>query len=147
MSEVENPIAIGALKRKRAELAGLISVAEKRVAELRADLVHIDNALRIMNSPDDPALIPAREPRPRNKGYFVHGELSRRIYDALRTRETVSAAELADIALADKGIDDQRQRATFVARFLVRLDQMAGKGTIERIGSGQGVRWRLTEIG
>ena len=118
MSDVENPIAIAALKRKRAELAGLIAATEKRAAELRADLLHIDNALRIMNSPDDPALIPARKPRPRNRGYFVHGELSRRIYDALRTRETVSAAEIADIALADKDIDDQRQRATFVARFL-----------------------------
>jgi hypothetical protein len=139
----DNQIAIGALTRKRGELAGLIAEAEKRVVELRADLLHIDNALRIMNAPGDPALIPARRPRPRNKGYFVHGELSRRIYDALRTRETVSAAEVAEIALADKGIEDQRQRATFVARFLVRLDQMATKGTVERIGSGNGVRWRL----
>ena len=81
--------------------------------------------------------------RPRNKGYFVHGELSRRIYDALRTRDTVSAAELADIALADKGIQDAGVRATFVARFLVRLDQMALRGHVARIGSGQGVRWRL----
>jgi hypothetical protein len=34
-------------------------------------------------------------------------------------------------------------RATFVARFLVRLDQMTAKGVIARIGSGNGVRWRL----
>lgn len=62
---------------------------------------------------------------------------------ASTTRYIVSAAELADIALSDKRIADARIRATFVARFLVRLDQMALRGHIERIGSGNGVRWRL----
>jgi hypothetical protein len=105
--------------------------------------VHIDNALRLMNSPIAGDAILARKPRPRNTGYFAHGELSRRIYAALRTRESISAAELADIALADKGIEDAGVRATFVARFLVRLDQMAARGHVARIGSGQGVRWKL----
>ncbi len=62
---------------------------------------------------------------------------------ALRDRETVSAAELADTALADKSIEDAPVRATFVSRFLVRLDHMALRGHVERVGSGQGVRWRL----
>src|SRR5579862_1862558 len=95
----ENPVAVAALQRKRAEIAGLVIALEKRIAEHREDLVHIDNALRLMNSPISGELIPARQPRPRNKGYFVHGELSKRIYEALRERETLSAAELADQAL------------------------------------------------
>jgi hypothetical protein len=139
----DNPAAVSALSRKRAEIAGLIGELEKKLAAHRADLVHIDNALRLLNSPIAGEAIPARKPRPRNVGYFAHGELSRRIYDALRTRETVSGAELADIAMADKKLDDKGVRATFVARFLVRLDQMALRGTIERIGGGNGVRWRL----
>jgi hypothetical protein len=57
--------------------------------------------------------------------------------------EQPAGAELADIALADKGIEDRSIRATFVARFLVRLDQMAARSDVERIGSGNGVRWRL----
>jgi hypothetical protein len=85
----ENVIAIGALKRKRAELAGLIVAAEKQVADLRADLVHIDNALRIMNSPDDPALIPARKPRQRNKGSPVPGDRRSR---KVRRRPLLSVA-------------------------------------------------------
>jgi hypothetical protein len=141
------PIAVAALQRKRAEIAGLIADMEKRLAEHRADLVHIDNALRLMNSPIPGDAVPARKPRPRNRGYFAHGELSRRIYETLRERETVSGAELADIALAAKGIDDRSIRATFVARFLVRLDQMATRGDVERIGSGNGVRWRLRACG
>jgi hypothetical protein len=143
VTHTDNPIAASALQRKRAEIAGIIAELEKRIAEHRADLVHIDNALRLMNSPIAGDDIPARKPRPRNKGYFAHGELSHRIYAALRERETISGAELADIALADKGIDDRSVRATFVARFLVRLDQMAARGDVERIGSGNGVRWRL----
>jgi hypothetical protein len=140
----QHPVAVAALSRKRSQIAGVIAELEKQLAAHRADLVHIDNALRLMNSPIVGDAIPARKPRPRNTGYFVHGELSRRIYDALRTRETVSAAELADLALVDKGIEDAGVRATFVGRFLVRLDQMALRGHVERIGSGQGVRWRLT---
>ena len=140
----ENPIAIAALLRKRAEIAGLVADMEKRLAEHRADLTHIDHALRLMGSPIAGDAIPARRVRAsRNKGYFVHGELSRRIYDALRQHETVSGAEAADIALADKGIDDKAVRTTFVERFLVRLNQLAVSGQIERIGSGNGVRWRL----
>ncbi len=90
--------------------------------------------------------IRAKKPRVRNTGYFTHGELSRRIYEALRAgADSVSAAELAEDAMKDKGLpaDDRRLRATFLSRFLVRLDQMAEKGTIERIGAGSGVRWKL----
>jgi hypothetical protein len=43
----------------------------------------------------------------------------------------------------DKDVDDPRVRATFVSRFLVRLGNMAQRGHVKRIGSGQGVRWRL----
>lgn len=118
-----NQVAASALSRKRAEIAGIIAELEKTLAERRADLVHIDNALRLLNSPIPGEAIPARKPRPKNTGYFVHG---------------VSAAEIADLALADKGIEDKGVRATFVARFLVRLGQMALRGTIERIGGGNG---------
>ena len=62
---------------------------------------------------------------------------------ALRQSETLSAAEIADIALADRAIEDMRVRATFVSRFHVPLDQVTLCGHIERIGSGQGVCWRL----
>jgi hypothetical protein len=147
MTDEQHPIAGAALQRKRAQIAGLIRELEKQLAAHRADLVHIDNALRLMNSPIAGDMIPARKPRPCNTGYFAHGELSRRIYAALRTRETVSAAELADIALAEKDIDDSRVRATFVARFLVRLDQMTTRGHVARIGSGKGVRWKLATDG
>jgi hypothetical protein len=139
----DHPIAVGALARKRGEIAGIIADLEKQLAAHRADLVHIDNAMRLLNSPLVGDAIPIRKPRRRNTGYFVHGELSRRVYEALRDREAVSGAELADVAMTDKGINDPQLRATFITRFLARLAQMAITGTIERIGGGNGVRWRL----
>ena len=144
MSDEQHPVAVAALSRKRAEIAGIIAELEKQLAEHRADLVHLDNALRLLNSPIVGESIRAIKPRPRNTGYFVHGELTRRIYEGLRDRrDGVTASELADKALADKGIDDPSIRATFVSRFLVRLGNMAPRGHVERIGGGQGVRWRL----
>lgn len=142
----DHPVAVAALLRKRAEIAGIIQDMEKRLAAHRADLVHIDNALRLLNSPIPGDAVPAKRPRPRNTGYFANGELTRRIYEGLRDRpDGVSAAELADKALADKGLDDPSVRSTFVSRFLVRLGNMAPRGHVERIGSGQGVRWRLAQ--
>jgi hypothetical protein len=144
----EHPVAVAALSRKRGEIAGIIGELEKRLTEHRADLVHLDNALRLLNSPIPGDQIPARKPKPSNAGYFVHGELTRRIYEGLRDRpDGASASELADAALANKGIDDPSVRATFVTRFLVRLGGLALRGHIERIGSGQGVRWRLKPRG
>jgi hypothetical protein len=139
----DHPVAVAALSRKRAEIAGLIADMEKRLDEYRADLLHIDNALRLLNSRVAGNAIPPRLPRPRKRGYFAHGELTRRIYEGLRERQIMSAAELADIAMADKGLDDKELRATMITRFLVRLNQMVPLGSIERIGRGNGVRWRL----
>jgi hypothetical protein len=139
----DHPVAVAALSRKRGEIAGLIAELEKQLAAHRADLVHMDNALRLMNSPIPGDDIPARKPRPRNAGYFVHGELSRRIYEAFREHETVTAADIADEAMRAKQLDDKGVRATFIARFLVRLDQMALRGHVQRIKEGQSVRWRL----
>lgn len=143
MTDEQHPVAVSALTRKRGEIAGIIAELEKRLAEHRTDLVHIDNALRLLNSPISGDAIPARKPKSRNTGYFIHGELTRRIYEGMRDRDSVTAAQLADLALADKGIDDPSVRATFVSRFLVRLGGMALRGHVERIGTGQGVRWRL----
>jgi len=52
---------------------------------------------------------------------------------------------LADTALADKRIENGGLCATFVGRFLVRLDQRRLRGHVERLKDGQAVRWRLVD--
>ncbi len=48
------PHVVSALVAKRAELAGEIEAAEKRVAKLRADLLHLDATLRLFDAEAEP---------------------------------------------------------------------------------------------
>ena len=65
MTKDEHPIAVAALSRKRAEIAGMILDLEKQIVAHRADLLHIDNAMRLLNSPIPGEAIPAKRVRPR----------------------------------------------------------------------------------
>jgi hypothetical protein len=100
---VAEPHVVTALKAKRAELAGEVQAAEKRVDQLRVDLVHVDAVLHLFDPSAEPDAIPARRPYRRN-GWFSDGELPRRILDTLRTSpEPLSASTLAKRIVAQKG--------------------------------------------
>jgi len=50
--------------------------------------------------------------------------------------------------MRDKGMDpeaDGKMRASFASRFLTSLHDMRNAETVERVGAGKGVRWRLVE--
>ena len=136
--------AMATLLRKRAEIAGKISNLQRQTADLRADLLHIDYTLRMI----DPSYSPDRKTarvRFSSIGYFERGELSRRIYEGLRRAGTTTASELADKAMSEKKLTDYRVRAYFVSRFLSRLAGMAKDGKLERIRDGFSVRWKLAD--
>jgi hypothetical protein len=59
---VGEPHVISALVAKRAELAGEIEAVGKRLAQLRADLVHLDAVRRLFDATAEPAAIPAKRP-------------------------------------------------------------------------------------
>jgi hypothetical protein len=42
--------------------------------------------------------------------------------------------------MRDKNLDDKAVRSKLISRFLVRLDHVALRGRIARIGGGNGVR-------
>jgi hypothetical protein len=97
-----DPHVVTALRAKRAELAGEIQAAEKRVAQLRADLVHLDATLRLFDPKADPEAIPVRRPY-RRRRWFSDGELPRRILATLRTSPApLSASALAEMIVAQK---------------------------------------------
>jgi hypothetical protein len=136
--------AIAALLRKRAEIAGKITILQRQTADLRADLIHIDYTLRMI----DPSYSPDRKAarvRFSTIGYFERGELSRRIYEGLRRSGTITASELADKAMSEKKLTDHRVRAYLVSRFLSRLAGMAKDEKLERIRDGFSVRWKLAD--
>lgn len=88
-----------------------------------------------------------RHRRPTKSPYFMHSELTRRIFDALRTSGTVTSFEVAAHAMRDKGLNpenDKPTRTDFVHRVALALGAMQRKGKVEKIGGGCAMRWRLS---
>ena len=94
-----------------------------------------------------------RHPQHRRRGeglespYFGHGELTQRIYDALREHGEAISADIATKAMYDKGLDpvnDQPTRTDFVRRITMQLCDMVRHGNVAK-SSGRGVAacWRL----
>src|SRR5439155_19434842 len=98
----EQPVAVNALSNKRAQIAGMIAMHEGEARQLRAELIHIDAVLRLFDPETDPEGLPIRKAFPRRMAYFAKGQVSRRVYDAIRDG-TTSANELADAATSQKG--------------------------------------------
>ena len=96
------PHVLSALKAKRAEIAGLIDHHQQAINQARADLTHIDAALRIFGYADDPGAIPAK--RSVTANLFGRGELQRTIFDLLRTApDGTTCAALSEAIIVRKG--------------------------------------------
>jgi hypothetical protein len=139
------PHVVSALKAKRAELAGEIGAAEKQIAQLRADLVHLDATLRLFDPAAEPAAIPARRPY-RRRRWFSDGELPRRILDTLRTsQEPLSASVVTARVMAAKGLDIGDAATLLMIRKGVQsyLRRQSG-ALVETAGrKGRDVLWRV----
>jgi hypothetical protein len=143
-----NSYAISALSDKRAEIAGKILDLERQLRVHRSELMHIDAALRLLDPTIKPQSIRAKQPMADRSGYFAMGEISQRCYDGLREsgERGVSPDEIAGKAMADKGLDpgDQTLRRDFMRRFHWALARIQRDARAEKIGTGKGVRWRLS---
>src|SRR5665213_3379590 len=91
---------IGALRNKRAELAGTLRQLEQQLAGHRANLAHLDATMRLFDPNVRPKDIRPRQVRARN-AWFRQGECLRLIYDALReATPPVTTRELKTLAPA-----------------------------------------------
>jgi hypothetical protein len=139
-------VTANALVKKRAEILFEIGEFEKKIARLQTELVHLDAVLRMFRPDFAADALPVRHRRPTKSPYFAHGELTKRIYDAMRTSGTVSSSEIAAAAMRDKGLDpenDKPTRTDFVRRVSLALGDMQRKGKVEKIGRGRAMRWKL----
>jgi hypothetical protein len=143
----DSPNTVNALRNKRAELAGLIAMHQREIDRLRSTLIHVDATLLLFDPGTDPEDIAPRKRNPKRLHYFGPGEQSRRVLEALRERGSISARELALAAMAEKGLPeaDRQVRRDFIARFTKALHNQMRRGTIERIGNGRGVRFKVAE--
>jgi hypothetical protein len=99
-------LALAALVRKRAELAGEIEAAQDRIAELRAALVHLDATIRLLCPDAEPELVKPKKPSRKDCDWFGRGELGRLALDALRdAEEPLGSLRLARAVMERKGME------------------------------------------
>jgi len=144
----EQPVAVNALRNKRSALMGELVMHQQECDRIRSEIIHLDVVLRLFDPATDPGELPALRKRVHRTEWFARGEQTNMVYDALRERGTVSATELADQAVARKGIatHDRATRREFVSKFHNLLQHMGRRGQLEKIGQGQGARWKIAPM-
>ena len=139
---------ISGLKEKRSAVAGQIVDLRREIDKLQADLYHIDYVLKIYGiEPDE---IPTKGRMPKRSTYFGRNEITRRCYELFREMGTITADDVSVKAMQDKGLDpivDRKRRSDYTKRILVSLHDLKKAGTVEKIGFGRGVKWKLIGIG
>jgi hypothetical protein len=137
---------VSRLTTKRAELARLITELERELDQHRADLTHIDGALRVLSADLDPETVPARR-RYARRQYFGRNELSRLCLDTLRLAagEPLVAEEITIRIMNAKGLEagDARLRATIRVQAGAVLKRLSRQKIAAPSGKGVGATWRL----
>jgi|SRR5271156_342950 len=145
-----DPHVISALREKRALVSGLIEKLERRLEQHRVDLTHIDGVLRLFQPDRDPGDIKPKRTYARRTRYFARNELSRLVMDALRAADSalVTTDEIAGRVMETKDFDtaDAALRKAIGAQVLALLRSFRKRGTVEQIGLGRGVRWRVMSL-
>jgi hypothetical protein len=142
-----DPHVISALREKRALVAGQIERLERKLEQHRADLTHIDGVLRLFQPDHDPTDIRPKRTYVRRTRYFARNELSRLIMDTLRAASGAlrTTDDIAGRIIHTKGFDDADAalRKAVGEQCLALLRSYRKRGTVEQIGLGRGVRWKL----
>jgi hypothetical protein len=137
---------ISGLREKRSALAGQIVELRRQLDKLQADIFHLDMVFRLYG--EEPQDIPTKGRMPVRSAFFGRNEITRRCYDLLREKGEISADDVTVRAMREKGLDpdaDREQRIDFTRRILVSLHDLRRAGTVEKVGAGRGVRWKLAE--
>jgi hypothetical protein len=137
------PHVIGALRNKRAELAGLLRQLEQQLVRQRTSLAHLDATMLLFDPNIRPKDIRARQRRVRN-AWFRQGECLRLIHDQLReATQSLTTRELAERIIRVKAIqvDNDHDRDLVQKTLLGSLNR--AKQTIARVRTAGVVSWRL----
>jgi len=133
-----HPIAVFALKEKRAEIAGTIAELQRQIAQHRADLMHIHYTLRLI----DPCSRSLR--RVPSGSAFRQSAISRK--GNCRAASMPPCGETRpDEAMAEEQLADPRIRSFACRDSYPGPVQMAIDGKLIRLRDGYNVRWELAE--
>jgi hypothetical protein len=134
---------VSALRDKRAELAGDVLAAQKRLEKLRDDLDAVDRTLRIFDPSQSPESIRPIVKRKSDK-LFAYGECTRAIMNALRVAtEPLAAEQIAERVALDCRLKTESPdvAATLLRRVNAAMVKMRARGLA--IGDGRPARWAL----
>ena len=142
-----DPHVISALREKRAKVSGCIARLERQLDQRRADLTHIDGVLRLFAPDNDPELIRPKRTYAKRTRYFARNELSRLCMDALRAADgkLITTDGIAGQVIDAKGFDaaDAALRKAIGEQALIIMRSFRKRDTVEQIGLGRGLRWKL----
>jgi hypothetical protein len=135
---------VNSLRRKRAEISGMVRDLERRAVALRRDLAHIDAALKIFAPGIDADAIKALRPRRPKNRLFGYKELSIRVMNALREAPEggVTAETVAARIVADKGLEPLAE-PTIGRMVAAMLPVMRRRGIAVKTGEREAARWAL----
>ena len=128
--------AVARLREKHAEILGEMNLLLRKLAQLRADLAHVDGALRVLDPDIELEKIDPRrfEYRPR---YFKRGALTRLCLDYMRQNagRPVLVSEIVPVALGDRNLTTAEHWRVAVVVYEA-LRKLAKRGTLQQIGTG-----------
>jgi hypothetical protein len=131
------------LRRKRDEIIAVIKLYERQLDQARADLAHVNAAMRLFDVGEDTQLSAYLDIR----RVFGRREKWSICEEALRTKGPLTTKELAVYALAKKGLDTgDVVLARVLANTLIHsLRMQARRGRVVMAGKRKGVCiWSLT---
>ncbi len=138
------PHVVSGLREKRAEISGTIEDMERRIAQQRADLMHVDAVLRLYAPELVPGSIAPKAVRRRND-WFRPGELSRIVLDILREAAApLALREIAAEVMIRRRLDPNDQRTAYLLHKLVNnaVTRQAAQ-VVEKITDGRAVTWQV----
>ena len=138
---------VAGLKRKRAEIAGIVADHERKLKHWREMLVHVDAVLRLMDGGIDPASIRPLRVQRRTK-YLPGAELARHAMDEMRRAgRPLAVRELVDSAIAQPDVPDTLQARLSLKDRLGRwLKDKAEAGEMVRVGPAHNPTWALPDM-
>jgi hypothetical protein len=126
------------LRSKRAEIVASIAQYEKRIAQARADLSHVNACIALFEATGEPG---ALSPYVDTHRLFARGELMRLCKDALASGPKTTK-ELALHVMAAKGLDtgDKVLARSMAMRLIHALRMQWRRGLISGDGKVKGAR-------
>lgn len=132
------------LKTKRDEILQSIQLYERQIKQARADLAHINAAIKIFEASGEPSEMSRYVDTHR---LYKQGEQIKLCKKALETGPKTTR-ELAIYVMQDKGLDvDDKVMAKAIAHRLIHaLRMQCHRGKVQRIGKkGAAIIWKLPD--